>query len=231
VALAVLELAARAAAGGARVLVVDAGRTLALHRAFGAVSRPGFVECLARTLPLLGVVQRAGVPRVLLLAHGAGRRPEWTQLDRMLEEARPHFDLVVLAVAPDAPDDVGSILAGRPMDGWWASPGGRHVRGVAWIEKRIGIAFHDMTLRAGDQASPEMLRARVSELEQTVSPGPAPAPNAAPVAAPVSEHANGSAVEVPAMAPRPILEPDSRVRERLRFLAWMRRVQADARER
>ena len=218
----VIEIVAHGAAAGGRVLVVDAGRSLALHRAFGAESRPGLVDCLMRPLPALGVVQQGGAPRVLLLAFGdPRRRPVWIHLDRLLEEVRPHCDQVVLALAPDAPREIGSVLAGRRMDGWWCGPAATRNRGAAHLQDHLGIAFNPLLLEAGDPPSLERLRARIAALTPV-----APVPDAA--VTPAIPEPGSEAAASPAAAAE-VLDSDLQVRERLRFLAWMRRVQAEGR--
>lgn len=216
---AAMEVAARGVAAGGRVLVVDAGQGLDLHRAFGAEPHPGLIECLVRPLPALGMVQQGGVPRLLFLARGSGRlRPVWIHLDHLLEEVRPHCDRLVLALAADAPREVGSMLAGRVMDAWWGSPGAGRVRAMDRLSNRLGIAFIPLNLRPGDQATLEILKRRVSEL--------APAPPAPVVPDAASAEA---APPIPPPALGEVLDSDLQVRERLRFLAWMRRVEAEGR--
>jgi hypothetical protein len=218
-----IELAARATARGDRVLVIDAGRGLALHRAFGAEARLGLVDCLEDQMPVLGLCQHGGVPGLFFLAWGEPRRRAvWTQLDRVLEEARPHFGRLILALAEGTPPEVGSVLAGRLMEGWWAGPGLRHHRrGLDTLESRIGIRFGDIDLRDAPKASLEALRGRRAALVA----GP-PVPGAA---APGEIHpALEPAAPTPPVAAA-VLDCDLQVRERLRFLAWTRRVQAESR--
>jgi hypothetical protein len=215
----VLGLAADLLARGERVLVVDGGRRLRLHRTFGAQARLGFRECLAGELPVLGVVQTTGVPGLFLLARGASARaPAWIQLDRVLEEARPHFGHVVLAIEPSAPAEVGSILAGRVMDGSWGAPRKGWPRGAMRLADRIGIRLFRMDLALLGDVSLEAMKSRssmVSEwgraLDETPIPAESPAPGPVPSVEPV------------------VLGCELRVWERLRFLIWMRRVQAESR--
>lgn len=217
-----MELAAHGAAAGARVIVVDAGRRLGLHRAFEAEARPGLVDCLAGPLPVLGVAQQGGVPRVLLLAFGTpSRRPVWIHLDHLLEEVRPYCDRLVLALPPEAPREIGSILTGRQMDGWWATPRGRPAPGARRQSDRLGIAFRPLMLNAGDQPSLKLLRARVKILAAML---PERTSEILPVL-PAPTFARPAII----MAVPEVLDSDLQVRERLRFLAWMRRVQADGR--
>uniref|UniRef100_A0A832MKS6 CpsD/CapB family tyrosine-protein kinase n=1 Tax=Eiseniibacteriota bacterium TaxID=2212470 RepID=A0A832MKS6_UNCEI len=214
-----MELAARSAARGGRTLVVDAARGAGLHRAWGVGSRLGFVDCLEERMPVLGLCQHGGLPGVFVLAYGeARRRPQWTQLDRLLEEARPHFDRVILALGPDTPREVGSILSGRVMEGWWAVSRQGLPRAADRLEYRVGIRFGRLDLQSMPKASLEALRERFAELAPHL---PAPAPGEPAVAA--------EAAALPALHAPAVLDCDLQVRERLRFLAWMRRVRAESR--
>lgn len=219
---AAFEVAAHALARGERVLLVDGSDRWALHEPLGADARWGLLESLAADLPVLGLVQYAGAPGLYLLPHG---RPEravgWSSVGRKLDEVVPHFGRVVLVLDPQAPVELGDALRGRAMEGWWAGAEGRAGRGRSAAVSRFGILFHALGLQGVAEASLEGLIARVEAL------GPvAEAPVAVPLA--VAEPA------VPTVVPANPLEPivldcDLQVRQRLRFLAWTRRVQAEHR--
>ncbi len=218
---AALELCASSLARGERVLVVDGSPRLSLHERFGREARWGLMECLLADMPVLGLVQYGGRPGFYLLAHGNAQRGEgWPRLGQRLDDARPHFGRVILAIDANAPRALGDSLAGRPLEGWWADPVD-HLPGVAIeLSGRLGIAFSPMSLAHIPEVSLEVLTERVVELQPELAPAmwtevavPAPVP--------------------PSPTPTPlepvILDCDLQVRQRLRFLAWMRRVQAEGR--
>ena len=216
---AALELAARRVALGERVLLVDGSARLRLHERLDRDARWGLLECLAADMPMLGLVQYAGHPGLYLLPHGnAERLVGWSPLGRKLDEVMPHFGRIVLALDPQAPSALGDALRGRAMEGWWADSDSRAQKGADAATARFGIVFHRLDLSGFMYPTLEGLAERVRELRPS---GPAPEP--APITA--------RAVLKPVPATRPALEPivldcDLQVRQRLRFLAWMRRVQA-----
>ncbi|MEQ1832947.1 MAG: hypothetical protein ABL977_07815 [Candidatus Eisenbacteria bacterium] len=216
---AALELAARRVALGERVLLVDGSARLRLHERLDRDARWGLLECLAADMPMLGLVQYAGHPGLYLLPHGnAERLVGWSPLGRKLDEVMPHFGRIVLALDPQSPSALGDALRGRAMEGWWADSDGRAQKGADAATARFGIVFHRLDLSGFMYPTLEGLGERVRELRPS---GPAPEP--APITA--------RAVLKPVPATRPALEPivldcDLQVRQRLRFLAWMRRVQA-----
>jgi hypothetical protein len=207
---------------GKSVLIIDGAPRSPLHRCFDCENRLGLDECLAGRMPLLGVLQSSGVPGLFFLSHGGGvRATHWTQLDRLLEEARPHFGHVILSLDPSCPREIGSTLAGRVMDGWWTGGPGPRGGAASRVEARIGIALSDIELPQPEETSLEALRAR---FVATTPLGPS------------SEIPSEPGPEI--LAPRDgppvhsapvVLDCDLQVRERLRFLVWMRRVQAEGR--
>jgi hypothetical protein len=219
---AALELAASRIALGERVLLVDGSLRLRLHDRLGRDARWGLLECLAADMPMLGLVQYAGHPGLYLLPYGnAERSVGWSSLGRKLDEVVPHFGRIVLALDPQSPTEVGDALRGRAMEGWWAQSSPRAVKAADSATARFGIVFHPFELPAKLEATLEGFAERVLSLRP---PGPTPE------SAPITAHA----VRLPAPPPRPVLEPivldcDLQVRQRLRFLAWMRRVQAENR--
>lgn len=219
---AVAELAAHWLAKGERVVVVDGGPRLRLHAAFGARPTLGLLDCLANGMPILGLVQYAGARGFYLLVHGTAPRGRlWSELGRLLDGARTHFDRVVLALDMGTPYGVGQALAGRYLEAWWADPDPEHRAGARALSERLGIRFNGMQLEASSVAISEALTARVEALRPAGAPLPEPLPEA--TGAPVPEVSPGPP------APAAILECDLQVRERLRFLMWMRGVRNEAR--
>jgi len=217
-----LELAAHRVAHGDRVLVVDASPRLQLHERLGRDARWGLLEALAAEMPVMGLVQYGGHPGLYVLPYGnAERAVGWSRLGQKLDELLPQFARVVLAVDAGAPTAIGDSLRGRAMEGWWAGPIGRSARKAEEATGRLGIALHPLSLDGISEVTLEAVSARVAVLRPA---GPAPEP--APITAPV--------VVAPPTSPPPPLEPvvldcDLQVKQRLRFLAWMRRVQAEDR--
>lgn len=210
-----LELAARWLARGERVVLVDAGRKVGLHRFLGRDHRWGLAECLSGEAPALGVVQDAGMRRFYLLAHGAGdRRPDWSQLGQLLEDLRPHFGRVVLAFDAEGLEQRAQDLARFKPAAWWSGARPKEKR-LDKISRELHSPLIHLELEDMPRASVEGLVARVGALAAALPPVPvAAAPRIeTPPAAP-------TAIEDPAL----VMDCDLRVRERLRFLIWMRRV-------
>jgi hypothetical protein len=216
------EMAARCLARGERVLVIDGGRATALHQTFGGEARLGLTECLREDYPLLGLVQSGGHAGLYLLAHGApARLTRWSALGRLLEQAWRHFGRVFLVVDATAHHAVGDAVRGRVLEAWWAGASGGVPRVALALGERLGITFRHYGLGDRMHATLETLEARVLELRagaEQPAPEPADLPaRPAPAAEPV------------AVARPQVLDCDLQVRERLRFLIWMRRVQAESR--
>jgi hypothetical protein len=217
---AALELAARRLAAGDRVLLVDASPRLRLHDRLGKDPRWGLLECLATDMPMLGLVQYAGHPGLYLLPHGKAERAiGWSPLGRKLDEVLPHFGRIVLALDPGAPTTIGDALRGRPMEGWWVGAEANGSGSSERVTARLGIAFRPLHLASLPDATLEALAARVTLL-RPASERLEPVPILPPV----------EVVSKP--VPRAPLEPivldcDLQVLQRVRFLAWMRRVQAE----
>lgn len=216
----VAELAAAFLGRGERVLLVDAGRKLALGRRLGCDASWGLAECLRGELPLAGAVLDAGLEGLHLLAHGRPAGEErWPELGRLVGEAGLHFDRVVLAIEPAAPAAIGEALAGRFFEGWWAGGPAALPRLAQALGERLGILLHAMPLEAGGEA---LLEAPTDDIA-----APSDAPSAARPAPPERPEAV-PAIVMAAAPPEPvILDCDLQVRERLRFLIWMRRIQAE----
>jgi hypothetical protein len=220
---AALELAARRIALGERVLLVDGSSRLRLHERLGRDARWGLLECLAADMPMLGLVQYAGHPGLYLLPHGkADRAVGWSRLGRKLDEVEPHFARIVLALDPQAPGELGDELRGRAMEGWWGHVDGGLAGAADRATARFGIIFHPLVLSELADATLEALAGRVIALRPA---GPAPEP------APITARTVAPAPTLPQPVHEPIvLDCDLQVRERLRFLAWMRRLQAQNRD-
>ena len=222
VARATLELAAHALARGERVLVVDGGARLALHERFGREARWGLMECLIADMPVLGLVQYGGRPGFYLLAHGNAARGEgWASLGQRLDDAKPHFGRIVLALDATAPRAIGDSLLGRALEGWWAERVDRLPRAAVELTARLGIAFSALDLDAIPEVQLELLSARVEALHSRAPEAAAVRPE--PVAMPAIRPAPAAPVQPV------ILDCDLQVLQRLRFLAWMRRVQSENR--
>jgi len=236
---------------GERVLLVDAGRRLRLHERFGGDTRWGLGECLAGEVPLLGVVQGAGRAGFFFLAHGApGHAGRWDGLSGLLEDAREHFDRVLLALDPKVPRAAALPLGGRVLEAWWAEPGPGLPRSAVALSERLGIPFSCFDLNWLTEAMPEAESAAPVQ-----APGPPPSGDeigaaqtaclaGAEALAPADpgpgeeafepmELGSGSAGAIEAVArsggEAVVLGCDLEVRERLRFMVWMRRVRAERR--
>lgn len=222
---ATFELAAHGLARHERVLVVDASPRLALHARLGREARWGLMECLHCDMPVLGLVQYGGWPGLYLLAHGEADRAagDWSGLGRRLDEARPHFGRVLVCVDRGVPRELGEALVGRALEGWWAASRDRRSEAAEALSGRLGIAFSCIDMSHFHEASLERLGVRVAALEQAL---PVPEPRAVPVAVPVPVVAMPEPV-ADRREPE-VLDCDLQVQQRLRFLAWMRRVQSES---
>ena len=235
---------------GERVLLVDAGRRLRLHERFGGDARWGLGECLVGEVPLLGAVQAAGRAGFFFLAHGApGRAGRWDRLSGLLEDARTHFDRVLLALDPKVPRAAALPLGGRVLEAWWAEPGPGLSRSAVALSERLGIPFSCFDLNWRMEATLEVASAAPAPV-----PGPplvdevgtvppvcladpevlAPAdPELDEEAFETVEAVSGPAEAIEAVArsggEAVVLGCDLEVRERLRFMVWMRRVRAERR--
>jgi len=237
---------------GERVLLVDAGRRLRLHERYGGDARWGLGECLAGEVPLLGAVQAAGCAGVFFLAHGApGRAGRWDDLSALLEGARAHFDRVLLALDQKVSRAAALPLGGRVLEAWWAEPGPGLSRSAVALSERLGIPFSCLDLNWLMEA---ILEAEPAAQARVAGPEPfvdevgavqAASLYAAPEVLPAADPGSGEealepvgAVSGPAEAIEAVtcsddeavvLGCDLEVRERLRFMVWMRRVRAERR--
>ena len=213
---AAFEVAAHALAARRRVVLIDGSRDFRLHERLGLSGRLGFRECMAGGLPALGLLQNGGFTGLFLLARGRqGNLGDWLPLDRVLEELRPHFEQVVLVFEGRVPPIVGSVLAGRLASGWWAGPGKAVSRAAGSASGALAIPLFDIDLAAMPQPSLEALEARLAGV--LAAPGEIGAiePFAAAPPGPIR------------VSPPAVLDCDLQVRQRLRFLAWMRRMRTE----
>ena len=213
---AALEIAAHALASGRRVVVVDASRDFRLHEMLGLSGRLGFWECMQDDQPALGLLQNGGFTGLFLLARGR-RNPltDWLPLDRVLEELRPHFEQVILVFESRLPPVVGGVLAGRLASGWWAGPGTSRGRTATTASASLAIPLFDIDLAGTPQPSLEALEARLGALESASPTLPAHPPFVEAPAAPLR------------ISPPAVLDCDLQVQQKLRFLAWMRRMRTE----
>ena len=152
--------------------------------------------------------------------------------------ARPHFARTVLALDADAPAAIGDALAGWHLEGWWAG-GARAGRRAVKMADRLAIHLCDLDLTATPEARLEALDARLrgresaptlsdeAVVQERLDALTRDAVDQALTAGP-GEGATVTPPGAQAIPPPPVvLECDLQVRERLRFLLWMRRIQSD----
>jgi hypothetical protein len=250
---AVAALAASFLERGERVLVVDAGKGLRLHERFGGDARWGLLDCLAGEAPLLGAVQAAGHAGFYFLARGTPTRAErWDKLSRLLEDARTHFGRVILVIDPRVSRAAALPLGGRVLEAWWAGAGPSPPRRALALSERLGIVFSCMELHGllhpmleGADRPPAGEGGKEPAVGDAGQAGPGVPIEVAPVPLddqgaresrhaelremPASADVSSAAAPVDAL-PR-VLGCDVEVRERLRFLLWMRRLQGEKRSR
>ncbi len=208
----VLDAAAALIEGSRRLLVVDGARRLRLHESAGFEAAPGLLECLAGERPLAAVVQGGGL--LWFMPRGNPMRSEvWPHLGRLLLEARPHFDRILLALDFAVPREAGLALAGLPAAGWWCDDGFASILPDAFAE-RVGISLRSIKLPAPEDVTPE----RAGLHPGLVAGAPAPAP-------PPAHRSRGRGV-LHGLNP-PLVDCDLQVWGRLRFLRWMHGVQAE----
>jgi hypothetical protein len=143
---------------------------------------------------------------------------------------------VILVLGAGAPGAAALPLGGRVLEAWWAEPGGQLPRRAIALAERLGISFVNLNLNWLTQVEREVAEATVQTLAAVTpaapdEPQPAddpPAPEAQPPAVEDPGHVP-AVVEALPEAPPPVLECDPEVRARLRFLVWMKRVQAERR--
>ena len=220
------EIAGAALARGERALIADISRRLALDREFGAEARWGIAECLANALPVLGAVQSLGVPGLYLLSHGEGEIDEHADsLGTITRDARVHGFTVILVADPPALRAMGTALAPLSPHAVWVG------KGLEVASTFSGIPFEIMSLPPTSEKPLEVLAARFPVVAAAAPPAdaaaaPAIAPHDAVVLAAAAREAFANLKRPPVT-----IESDAKVRARLRFLMWMRRVRSERRTR
>jgi hypothetical protein len=216
------DLAAHLIGRSERILLIDGARRLQLHEELNVDGRFGLADCLAGEMPLLAAAQPiVGNPGLFVLAHGEAARGErWSALGRVLEEARPHFGRVLLAIDAAAPHAAGDALMGRVLEGWWAGSGSGLPRLALALAERTGISFTSLTLLESSDALHETRSERLQVL-RPADVTPQMLPLTSPAGAPVMATAAAPSEDI-------VLDCDLHVRQRLRFLFWMRRIQAES---
>lgn len=213
---AAFEVAAHALATRRRVVLIDGSRDFRLHECLGLSGRLGFRECMGAGLPALGLLQNGGFTGLFLLGRGRqGNLGDWLPLDRVLEELRPHFEQVILVFERRVPAVVGGVLAGRLASGWWAGPGKAASRAARNTSAALAIPLFDIDLAAMPQPSLESLEARLADVLAIPAGAEGHEPFAAAPPGPIR------------VSPPAVLDCDLQVRQRLRFLAWMRRMRTE----
>ncbi|MBI1799787.1 MAG: hypothetical protein HYR73_08895 [Candidatus Eisenbacteria bacterium] len=253
IAAAACDIAAPFLAREERVLVIDAGRGLELHTRFGCRARGGLSDCVRGELPLLGAVQSVGIHRFYLLASGAGAPGPWPDAARVVDEGLAHFARVIVAVDRMAPHACGDALRGRVLEGWWPHSASGHVSGAETLSARLGIALQAFALSPASERLLEALPETIRSMNAAVPRGESGAAHDQPRAPTPHVTALAPDPEEPALLevarPSPddpalrrklreamerrgpgVLGSDARMRERLRFLMWMRRVQSESRK-
>ena len=234
---AVCEVAAPFIARGERVLVLDVSRAGSSERQLVAPARWGLGECLAGLLPLLGAVQSGGVAGLHVVPRGAAFAPNRAaraSCAPLLDQATRHFARVILAVDGASPWLEGA--AGRRLDAWWFGSAGEKTGQVQRIPSNP-IEWLCLRLTPSSRKPLEVLRQRVEAYRGATrlaasrratsssrlrTPRRAAEPNRTPAAAPRAA-ADRDGFQPERREPV-LISGDSRTRERLRFLVWMRGV-------
>ena len=110
---------------------------------------------------------------------------------------------------------------GRVMNGWWAGPGPGGRGRAELLEARLSILLHDLDLNALPKPTLESIERRLAAL------GPPPVRSSIPEASPPAAAPVAPARIEPTWVSAPaLLDCDLQLRQRLHFLAWMRRLKA-----
>lgn len=158
------NLAALTAAGGQRVLLIDADwRNGALHRHFGLAHAPGLSEGIVEGMPMERIVHRDVLPRLDFIATGSrpSSRAEFlmhANVGKLLAQAAERYDLVLLDPPPVLALADALILGARAGAVFLVVRAG--VNGETDIVEAIrrlnqadaplhGIVFNDLRLRLG----------------------------------------------------------------------------------
>jgi len=215
---ATLEAAVTLLECGEGVVIVDGAKRLGLHDLFRFAAGPGLLECLTGEAAAMRCARRVRDGLWLVPRGGPYRAEAWPQLGRLLDDLRPHFGRVVLALDFATPHEAGPALVERGAAGWWCRDGGP--RGLALaLAERLGIPLREIALTLPDEALLEIAGAVLGDAP--VERPPVAAPAVPPPPAP------------PAAAPRPAgpitVDCDLQTRERLRFLLWAHRMRGASR--
>ena len=152
---------------------------------------------------------------------------------------------MLLALEPQAPSAAALPLGGRVLEAWWAEPGPELPRRAVALSERLGIPFScfdldwltQATLEAGDARRAGRGRAAAGRSAAAEPPGRSSASRSDARGAGSRRGLDGGARSPAAAAEAAarvraeavVLGCDLEVRERLRFMVWMRRVQAERR--
>jgi hypothetical protein len=215
---ATLEAAVTLLECGEGVVIVDGAKRLGLHDLFRFAEGPGLLECLTGEAAAMRCARPVRDGLWLVPRGGPYRAEAWPQLGRLLDDLRPHFGRVVLALDFATPHEAGPALVERGAAGWWCRDGGP--RGLALaLAERLGIPLREIALTLPDEALLEIAGAVLGDAP--VERPPVAAPAVPPPPAP------------PAAAPRPAgpitVDCDLQTRERLRFLLWAHRMREASR--
>lgn len=193
---------------------------------------------------------------VLARGHAEVDAP-WRAFGRLLDDATARFARVIVALDADVPAEAAPAFGPRELEGWWAGDGSRPRGAQVFAERvgipLLGLAVNAPlpVLLAGlsraARTAPSAVRAPAPADRGVAPPAPpaaevlvsaprelplaTPAPACEPslrarVAAPPAGTPSGLCEEGEAIAPL-VLPCDARVAERLRFLAWARRLLAE----
>ncbi|HTM58496.1 MAG TPA: hypothetical protein VL123_08790 [Candidatus Udaeobacter sp.] len=229
------EVLAPFLARGERVLMLDVTRDGGAEPAFAAPSRWGLDACLNGAVPLLGAVRASGVPGLHLVPRGASYAPvraEVAACASLLDQAQRHFSRVILVI--DGASPWLGAAAARRLEAWWLSPAVRKPGEIIGMPPD-SIPWVGLKLKPEPRRPLEVLAARVDGYR-----------GAARLVAAGRSRRNRlrASPEVHITEPHPLpasprhvapvssLDPvrmngDSRTRERLRFLIWMRALGRD----
>ena len=156
---ALIEIGIGFSGPGMRVALVDGARRLRAHDRFRVAERPGLLECLAGEAWASDCVRPVREGLWLLPRGGPLRAEAWPQLGRVLDELRPRFDRVVMALDFATPREAGPPLAERGAVGWWCHENGASGLPGA-LSERLGIPLRNLGLSPPDEVLLEGAEAR-----------------------------------------------------------------------
>jgi len=156
---ALIEIGSAFGGPGVRVALVDGARRLRVHDRFRIAERPGLLECLAGEAWASDCARPVREGLWLMPRGGPLRAEAWPQLGRVLDELRPRFDRVVVALDFATPHEAGPPLAERGAVGWWCHENGALGLPSALAE-RLGIPLRNLGLPPPDEVLHEVTVAR-----------------------------------------------------------------------